>query len=247
MEIARFSGWIGEEGRKLQSLGYFTINLKVSASLRLPEVPMIAIVLSPGGVPCFGGGPELVPPPLEEFISLMPLLIPNHLQHCAGIRSQFFRSSPRSMENHPGGGQAVVRHFKPSRTIGLHVRKTMHKPLSSANIHFNSCASCVGALQFPVELSCIAHAFAEFAEGVLFPVVPKHCRAGHHAERHLIRQRLKRGAVARGVRKMDVRPAPQMAVPVSPIVPLTPLPQKPPAERAMSSRQLARKQRNPTY
>ncbi len=77
--------------------------------------------------------------------SRVPWSAPNHLQRGASVRNQFFRGFPRSLENHSSEGQTVVRHFKPSRTIRLHVRKTVHKPISSANTDFNACASRVAS------------------------------------------------------------------------------------------------------
>src|SRR5712664_2546801 len=127
------------------------------------------------------------------------------------------------MQNHAREGQTVVRHFKPVRTIRLHIRKTMHKPFSPADIHFNACAPRIGAFQFPAELPCIAHALAEFAKAVLRLVVPEHSLAKYHAKGHLIGQRLKGGTSAPRARKMDMRPGPEMTVPVSAVVPLHPI------------------------
>src|SRR6266550_2789309 len=55
---------------------------------------------------------------------------------------------------------------------------------------------------------------------IFLAFVPKHRRARHHAKRHLIRQRFKRGASASCVWKMDMRPAPKATVPVSAVVSL---------------------------
>src|SRR5258708_4927299 len=135
------------------------------------------------------------------------------------------------MQNNAREGQTVVRHFKPPRTIRLHIRKTMHKPFSPADIHFNACAPRIGAFQFPAELPCIAHALAEFAERVLLIFVPEHGLAKYQAKRHLIGQRLKGGTSASRAWKMDMRPGPEVAVPGSALLPPhTRPPTRPPTE-----------------
>src|SRR5260370_20995399 len=78
----------------------------------------------------------------------------------------------------------------------------------------------IRALQFPAELSRIALALAEFAEGVLLPAMPQYGFAEHHAKRHLINQSLKLRALAPRAMKINVRPRPEMPVPVAAIVPL---------------------------
>src|SRR5260370_40602182 len=124
------------------------------------------------------------------------------------------------MENQSSESQTVIRHFKSSRAIRLDVGKTMHQPFSSANTHLHVRPSLVGAFQFPIELPCIAHAFAKPAEAVLLFIVPQHRPAKHHANWHLIGQRLKRRAWAPRARKMDVRPGPEQPVPVPAVVTL---------------------------
>src|SRR5260370_12695209 len=89
----------------------------------------------------------------------------------------------------------------------------------------------------------MAHALAEFTERVLLPVVPEHGRANCQAKRDLIGQRLKRGTSAPRARKMDMRPGPEVAVPVSAVVPLHPVPQKLPAKGTIIQYDLARENR----
>ena len=66
----------------------------------------------------------------------------------------------------------------------------------------------------------IALALAEFAEGVLLPAMPQYGFAEHHAKRHRINQRPKRRTLAPRAMKINVRPRPEMPVPVTAIVPL---------------------------
>src|SRR5260370_13201830 len=143
------------------------------------------------------------------------------------------------MENQSSDSQTVVRHFKSSRTIRLDVGKTVHQPLSSANTHLHVRPSLAGAFQFPIELPCIAHAFAKPAEAVLLFIVPQHRPAKHHANWHLIGQRLKPRAWAPPARKMDLRPRPEVPVPIPSVVPLHPLPQRLPSKGPVIQRNLA--------
>ncbi len=50
--------------------------------------------------------------------------------------------------------------------------------------------------------------------------MPQYGFAEHHAKRHLINQSLKRRASAPRAMKINVRPRPEMPVPVAAIVPL---------------------------
>src|SRR5216684_4928755 len=115
----------------------------------------------------------------------------------------------------------------------------MHKPFPSGNTHFQARASRVGALQFPSKLSRIALSLAEFSKGVHLPIVPQHGLAKYQAKRHFINQRLEGCTLAPRVREMDMRPGPEISVPVSAVVTLHPIPQRLAAKRPVVQRNLA--------
>src|SRR4029077_1778232 len=73
--------------------------------------------------------------------------------------------------------------------------------------------------------------------------MPEHCCARRHAKRHLIRQRFKRGPSATRIQKMNVRPRPEIPVPVSTVMALHSKSQRLTAKYATIQHNLARERR----
>ena len=76
-----------------------------------------------------------------------------------------------------------------------------------------------GAAEIPLHGLSVA-SFAQVPEDVLLSIVPKHSFAKDQSERHLVDQRFQSRCGVAVARKVDVRPRPEVAMPVAAVVSL---------------------------